>query len=70
MLDNVRIQLNIKKAPVLSEMEVLVTRFRFKVIKAILCAAREYDLEPLDIQVSEVRVPMNGTIATIRLLQS
>ena len=37
------------------------------IMRAFLCDARERDLEPLEVQDGVVRVPMTGTVATIRL---
>jgi alpha-mannosidase len=55
--------------PALPESPIMVFAHHFKVIGAFLCDARERDLGPLGVQDNTVRVTMQGTITTIRLLQ-
>ena len=55
--------------PFLPESPVLVTASHFKLRKAFLCDARERDIKPLDVLEDAIRVPMSGTVATLRLLQ-
>ena len=55
-------------APALPKTPVMVTAHHFKVKGAILCDAREHDLEPLEVRNGSVRVAMPGTVASIRFL--
>lgn len=56
-------------SPSLPASPVTVTVNDFAVAKAILCDARERDLEPLPVRDNAIQVTLRGTIATLRLLQ-
>ncbi len=55
-------------SPSLPESDVMVTAQYFTITDAFLCDARERDLGPLELRDGTVKLPMPGTIATIRLL--
>jgi alpha-mannosidase len=54
--------------PSLPESDVMVSAKYFTISEAFLCDARERDLGPLELRDGTVKLPMRGTITTIRLL--
>jgi hypothetical protein len=46
----------------------MITAHHLEVKGALLCDAREHDLEPLEVRNGSVRVAMPGTVASIRFL--
>jgi hypothetical protein len=55
-------------APEVPQAPVMVTGHHLEVKGALLCDARERDLEPLEVRSGSVRVAMPGTVASIRFL--
>jgi hypothetical protein len=63
--EGIIVRLNALAVP---ESTILVRAHHFKVTKAFLCDARERDLSPLEVKDGAIRVKMQGTVTTIRLI--
>jgi hypothetical protein len=63
--EGIIVRLNALTVP---ESTILVRAQHFKVTKAFLCDARERDRSPLEVKDGAIRVMMQGTVITIRLI--